>query len=248
VSRAQELADALEEELRQLGTPERAMQEQAYLKSSFEFLGVSVPAGRKATKSFLYTHGELAERELLLATVEALWSRPVFERRRAAVELLQLRRSVLRVEDLGLVERLVHESYTWALVDELAADVAGGLVADHFEDPVVHATLDAWAKDGDFWLRRSALLAHLVVLKHGRGFESFARYADAMLDEQEFFIRKAIGWVLREEGRRRPDLVAAWLLPRADRASGVTVTEAVKYLAPQQADAIKAARRTRARR
>ena len=63
-----------------------------------------------------------------------------------------------------------------------------------------------------------------------------------MLGEREFFIRKAIGWVLREEGHRRPDVVAAWLLPRAGRASGVTITEAVKYLAPDQVTAIKAAR------
>jgi len=53
-----------------------------------------------------------------------------------------------------------------------------------------------------------------------------------MLEEKEFFIRKAIGWVLRDTGRKRPDLVYAWLLPRAGRASGVTLTEAVKPLSP----------------
>ena len=56
-----------------------------------------------------------------------------------------------------------------------------------------------------------------------------------MLEEREFFIRKAIGWVLREAGKRRPDDVAAWLAPRTDRASGVTMREAVKYLPPDVA-------------
>jgi 3-methyladenine DNA glycosylase AlkD len=51
-----------------------------------------------------------------------------------------------------------------------------------------------------------------------------------MLDESEFFIRKAIGWVLREHGKREPDLVFQWLAPRIERASGVTVREAVKHL------------------
>jgi 3-methyladenine DNA glycosylase AlkD len=51
-----------------------------------------------------------------------------------------------------------------------------------------------------------------------------------MLEEREFFIRKAIGWVLREAGKRRPDDVAAWLAPRTGRASGVAMREAVKYL------------------
>ncbi len=63
-----------------------------------------------------------------------------------------------------------------------------------------------------------------------------------MLEEREFFIRKAIGWILRDTGRRRPDLVYEWLLPRAPRASGVTIREAVKYLAPDQRDAVLAAR------
>ena len=244
MTRPGELADALEQMLRPLGTSERAVQEQAYLKSSLDFLGVSVPAGRTAVKRFLHSNPELRERDLLLATVDALWSRPIFECRRAAVELLELNHTVLRVEDLVLIEGLVRDSYTWALVDELSAHLAGRLVADGSGDPSVDKTLDRWASDDDFWVRRSALLAHLVGLKRGIGFERFARYADAMLGEREFFIRKAIGWVLREEGHRRPDVVAAWLLPRAGRASGVTITEAVKYLAPDQVTAIKAARRT----
>jgi 3-methyladenine DNA glycosylase AlkD len=63
-----------------------------------------------------------------------------------------------------------------------------------------------------------------------------------MLDETEFFIRKAIGWVLRDTARRRPELVFEWLLPRARRASGVTLREAVKPLSAQQRAAVLAAR------
>jgi 3-methyladenine DNA glycosylase AlkD len=59
-----------------------------------------------------------------------------------------------------------------------------------------------------------------------------------MLDEREFFIRKAIGWVLRDTARERPDLVYQWILPRAERASGVTLREAVKRLSPAQAAAV----------
>ena len=64
----------------------------------------------------------------------------------------------------------------------------------------------------------------------------FLRRADAMLEEKEFFIRKAIGWVLRDTARRRPELVAAWLAPRGHRASGGTVREAVKPLPPGPRD------------
>jgi 3-methyladenine DNA glycosylase AlkD len=63
-----------------------------------------------------------------------------------------------------------------------------------------------------------------------------------MLDEQEFFICKAIGWVLRDTARKRPDMIYEWLLPRAARASGVTLREAVKPLSAAQRESVLTAR------
>jgi 3-methyladenine DNA glycosylase AlkD len=213
--------------LHAVSDPERAVQEKRYLKSEFAHMGVSVPALRRVAKDFAAKRPEIPHGELL-QLVDALWSEPVHEPRMAAVELLDLYGSLLEPEDLSVIERLIRESKTWALVDGLAVNVAGRLV-ERF--PELGAVLDRWAQDEDFWLRRSALLAQLVPLRRGEGdFARFGRYADAMLGEREFFIRKAIGWVLRETGKKRPELVYAWLRPRADRASGVTVREAVKYL------------------
>ena len=156
-----------------------------------------------------------------------------------AIELLRMHREKLRAEDLKLVERLLRQAKTWAYVDELAVAVAGFLV-ERF--PAQTSILDRWARDADFWIRRSAMLALLSPLRRGAGdFDRFSRYADAMLEEREFFIRKAIGWVLRETGKRRPGLIADWLLPRCPRASGVTVREAVRWLLPEQRDACLAA-------
>jgi 3-methyladenine DNA glycosylase AlkD len=59
-----------------------------------------------------------------------------------------------------------------------------------------------------------------------------------MLDETELFIRKAIGWVLREMGKRRPQEVFEWFAPRMARMSGATIREAVKYLDPDQGDEV----------
>ena len=223
------IADRIDAELRSAGTPERAAQEKRYLKSEFEHYGVTVWAIRRIVKEAL--PAELRRRELLEA-VEALWARPVHECRMAAVELLTLRGELLEPVDLELVERLIRESKTWALVDGLAPSVAGPLVE---RNPELSARLDRWAADDDFWVRRSALLALLGPLRRGEGdFERFARYADTMLEEREFFIRKAIGWVLRETSKERPELVFDWFLPRAERASGVTTREAVTYLPEQE--------------
>ena len=80
------------------------------------------------------------------------------------------------------------------------------------------------------------MLALLIGLRHGEGdFQRFSLYVDDMLDEKEFFIRKAIGWVLRETAKKRPAMVYEWLLPRAGRASKVTLREAVKPLSESAA-------------
>jgi 3-methyladenine DNA glycosylase AlkD len=232
--------DDIEARLRTVATPERAAHEKAYLKSDLEFLGASVPAIRKVAKE---VHGErdgLAHDDLV-ALVDALWDRGIHELRMTAVELLGCSIDVLSADDAPLLERLLRESRTWALVDGLAAGVIGRLVP---RDDRFGAVLDRWATGDDFWLRRSALLALLVPLRAGAGdWERFGRYADAMLEEKEFFIRKAIGWVLRDTARKRPEMVRDWLLPRAARASGVTLREAVKPLSIEDRERVLAAAR-----
>jgi 3-methyladenine DNA glycosylase AlkD len=212
--------------LRAAGTRERAVHDKAYLKSEIEHLGVPAPAQRKLLRELWRRHAP--DRAELLALVEELWREPVFDRRAMAVLLLERGAALLEVADLPLLEKLLRESKTWALVDELAVHVAGAVVE---RDARAGRTLDRWARDPDFWLRRAAMLALLRPLRAGGGdFERFGRYADAMLEEKEFFIRKAIGWILREVSKKRPALVAEWLAPRAARASGVTLREARKYL------------------
>jgi 3-methyladenine DNA glycosylase AlkD len=229
-------ADELDARLRALGTRERAEHERRYLKSELEHHGATVWQTRREVKSFTKEQPELSHGELV-ALVEALWAEPVHERRMAAVFLLEAYPELVRPGDLALIERLVRESKTWALVDGLAGDVLGELIVRH---PRTADELDRWADDPDFWVRRSALLAQIKPLKAGAPFSRFGRYADAMLDEKEFFIRKAIGWVLRETAKTRPDEVFEWLAPRIGRASGVTRREAVKYLKPDQRTAFGA--------
>ena len=232
------IAAAIDVELRRHRNPARAPAEKAYLKSDLDFLGVGLPVMRQAVRSVERQHGGLGHQGLV-ALVRILWSRPVFERRMMAVLLLEAFEPLLRPADIRLLEHLIRQSKTWAFVDELAIAITGPLVE---RSPKLLRVLDRWAEDDDFWLRRSAMLALLRPLRRGRGdFPRFARYAERMLADREFFIRKAIGWVLRETGKPQPDLVYSWLLPRAARASGVTVREAVKYLSSAQRAAVLAA-------
>ncbi len=237
---AEALANLITDELRAVASPDRAAQEKRYLKSNLEFLGATVWEIRRVVQAF--SMGAPARtREDLTRLVEALWAQPIHERRMAAVVLLELHPTLLGPDDLALIERLLRESLTWALVDGLATDVWGGiLVASPAQ---VTPVLERWSTDPDLWIRRSSLLAELRPLRAGADLTPFLGRADVMLDEKEFFIRKAIGWVLREVGKRRPDEVATWLAPRTYRASGVTLREAVRYLPADERDRLMAAYR-----
>jgi 3-methyladenine DNA glycosylase AlkD len=234
------VADLITDELRAVARPERATQEKAYLKSDLQFLGATVWEIRRVVRAFA-TGATPLTHDRLMALVESLWARPIHERRMVAVVLLELNPKLLTPADLPLIERLLRESLTWALVDGLAADVVGGILAASPAE--VTPILDRWASDPDFWIRRSSLLAELQPLRRGADLAPFLRRADTMLDEKEFFIRKAIGWVLREVSKKRPDEVAAWVAPRTHRASGVTMRESVRYLAPPTAERLMAAYR-----
>lgn len=210
--------------------PVRAEGAQAYLKLDREFLGVTVPSTRRTVARVVEAHS-IDHHDDLMAVVGACWEQPFYEARLAAVEILVLRRELLGLDDLTVLAEMIRDAETWALVDPLATNVVGWIVEHH---PVeAGPTLDQWSCDQtSFWVRRASMLALLEPLRRGDGdWPRFCRYAESMLHEKEFFIRKAIGWILRDTSKRRPDLVADWVVPRLDLMSGITRREATKYLA-----------------
>ena len=142
------------------------------------------------------------------------------------------------------MEAWIREAHGWAYVDSLAGDIAGPVALRH---QAAWPLIDAWAADADFWVRRSALLTLLPGIRKGQpDRERFERYATPMLAEKEFFVRKAIGWVLRETAKKDPAYVIAWTREHLDLMSGVTFREAVRRLPPEQAARLEAIRaRTR---
>jgi 3-methyladenine DNA glycosylase AlkD len=241
------LASQAEEELRAGGTSVRAVHEKAYLKSSLEHAGTPLPVIRAVAQRIRREHPDLHSSTAFALATE-LWKGSLHERRMLAVMTLQQYADTMGPRSLERLEPFVRQSGTWALVDGLAGDVAARIVLRHPDDPVVDAVLRRWGADEDFWVRRSALLAHLhTVGRRGQfvGWDRFSGLADSMLDEREFFIRKAIGWILREAGKRRPALVVEFVQPRIARISGVTIREAVRYLDAPDRDALLAAYRAR---
>ena len=236
------VADQIRARLEPLGTEDRALNEKRYLKSELEFLGVKVPEVRKTAKAWLKERPELSRAELLTLTDE-LWRRGVHELRSFAVDLSIFRVEWLEGSDLSRIEGWLREAKTWAHVDAIAIRLVGGILERH---PEVSSTLDRWSTDDDFWVRRASMLALLLSLREGGGdWPRFAGYADRMLEEKEFFIRKAIGWILRETSKRDPEIVYRFVSVRMDRISGLTLRESVRYLEIGRRDRLLAAYRAR---
>ena len=225
-----------ERRLRAAGTPARAAGTKAYLKSDLRFYGTTMPDLRGATNDFAREHPELTRSELR-KIVDELWSTDVFELRSAGVALLSKYSALLEEGDLPWLLGFVRLSKTWAHVDWLASDVIGGVVG---ESKTALRRLPVWARDDNFWVRRTALLTQLRPLSHEAGdFKLFARIAAPMLGEREFFIRKAIGWVLREVSKKRPDLVYGFLRDHREEVSRLTLSEGAKYLPDAQRRALR---------
>lgn len=209
------------------GSAERAAFQRAYLKSELRFHGVGIPRVRAAAAELLARHRELT-RGQIRALVEAAYRTDFHDLRSAGIAALEKRHRLLEREDLPWLIDLVRTSANWAHVDWLAIKVVGRVLGRTSPELVEIST---WARDAHLWVRRTALLAQHDELRAGRGdFPLFARIAAPMLPEREFFVRKAIGWVLRDVSRRRPELTFEFLRAHAGKVSGLTFREASRHL------------------
>lgn len=220
------LADRATTTLAALGDLDTAASMSAYMKTEMPFHGVKKPA-RTGVLRDLVEEFPVATQGEYLATVRSLWSQPHREEKYFAIAWARHWSRFVVSASLPLYDQLIVEGAWWDLVDDVAANLIGPvLLADRAQVGVV---LDEWVDDDHLWRRRTAILAQL---KHGRDTDE-AMLFDFCLrraHEDEFFIRKAIGWALRQYARVAPDAVATFVLDHRDAWSGLTFREATKHL------------------
>lgn len=178
MSEAGEFVDAT---LQREGSWQRASAEKARLGSDLRFYGSSVGAVRGTIRDAGRRYPGLTHDDITALSSE-LWAVPVFERRLAAVVLLQSSVRMLDNSDLTRLEGFVRQARLRALVDPLATDVIGPLVEGLTPRGRARAevALDRWARDGDEWLHRAVLLSPLRALRAGGGdWHGFVRHATA---------------------------------------------------------------------
>ena len=222
-------------ELSATSSPARATGAKAYLKSDLEFLGADTPAVRRVARG-LADRVKAAGDEPLRPLAAALWRTRVHELRTLAVVMLERRVAALGAGDLPLLERWLRESASWAYVDFISTKLLSPML---LREEAVRSALPRWARDDDFWMRRTALLTLMSPIVRGQvPFSAFAVLAVPMLGEKEFFIRKAIGWVLRAVSKTDPASVAAFLRQHRADVSTLTMREGAKYLPAKERRAL----------
>lgn len=218
------LAGTIRAGLREAADPERAPKMQAYMKSEMPFLGVPAAGVRSITAAARREHPP-ADVDELRATVLALWDGARFrEERYAAQNLLRYRLGRGDPALLPLHEHIAVTGAWWDHVDETARHIAD-LHDAHPADTA--AVVRAWSRGDDLWLRRLAILSQLG-RKDRLDPALLADVIEPARSEPEFFLRKAIGWALRDHARTDPGWVRAYV--DAHEMSGLSRREALKHL------------------
>jgi 3-methyladenine DNA glycosylase AlkD len=217
------------------GDPERAIAQQAYMKSAMPYRGITAPELKRVLRPVLTDPALVPRtREAWETSVRALWDEAAYrEERYAAIALTRHRvaRPWQDVDTLGLYRHLVVTGAWWDLVDPVAGERVGAVLLTHRREAT--PVLRGWATAEDLWLRRSAILAQLG--HRGATDTGFLEEVlDANLEDslhgREFFVRKAVGWALRQYARTDPDWVRRYVTCRGDRLAGLSRREALKHL------------------
>lgn len=224
------LLEAVRKGLTAAGDPAKAPEMQQYMKSAMPFHGVQRAQLRALCRELFASH-PLPDRATFVATVLALWREATHrEERYVAIELTGDRRygeyqTPALVTDL--YEELVVTGAWWDLVDDIAIRRIGPIL--RAAPAEVTPLMRAWSTDDDLWKRRSAVICQ-IGSKEQTDRDLLTYVIDRTAADRDFFIRKAIGWALREYGKRAPTWVRAFVAHRESTLSELSQREALKHI------------------
>ena len=219
----------LQGRLQAVAEPERAPQMAVYMKTSQPFYGVSSPARAAVQRAWLKTiPAHLVKDQTAYETlVLAVWRLPHREEQYVALAVARHFKRFLTPASLPLMRTLVTEGAWWDLVDEIAQHLVGTILDKY--PTQTWPVMDVWINDPNLWLRRTAILAQNR-RKAKTEPDRLFRYCLSRAQEKDFFIRKAIGWALRQYAYVDADAVIGLLERYPDTFSPLTVREASKHL------------------
>lgn len=222
------LVRAVRTGLAELAEPAKAADMQRYMKSAMPFRGVPKPA-RRALADRVFAEHPLPDAGVWERAVRDLWHGAEFREERYLAIALTGHRAYADwqvPERLPLYEELIVDGAWWDFVDELAIHRVGPILRAFPSQ--VRPAIQAWAHSPDRWKRRTAVICQ-VGAKKATDRELLAECVEANVDDADFFLRKGIGWALRQYARTDPDWVAAFVHAHPG-LSPLSRREALKHL------------------
>ncbi len=229
---ADRLILGLRRALAKAGDRERAKAQQAYMKSSLPYHGVSSGEMRAIAKKVFATY-PFDDPAVWRRDVLAIWrAAEKREERYAAIELLQHRRARAfhTLEALPMLEEMIVTGAWWDYVDTIAAHDLGAIFSH--DSKTMRRRMLEWSTDRDIWKRRSSILCQLRFKERT---DTALLYAciEPSIERAEFWLRKAIGWALRELAKTNPEEVVRYVKENEARLSGLSKREALKNISEE---------------
>jgi 3-methyladenine DNA glycosylase AlkD len=225
------LLSALNEQFRINGDRTNARDMSAYLRNQFAFYGIKKPLRASLTRKIFKENAIVAKNseeghKALTHVVTKLWTLEQREYQYAAIDLALHYKKFWQPSSLDLFEGMIRQKSWWDTVDTIASNLVGSLIVKH---PNLEARMDQWIEDEHMWIRRSALLYQLKY-KHKTNEDKLFGYCKKVMKEDDFFIRKAVGWVLRNYSKTNHDAVRDFLKTNRSSLSSLSFREGSKYV------------------
>jgi len=221
-----QLVSYVQTELAKAADKTKAKGMAAYMKTDMPFYGVQKPARELIAREIKRTL-HVSTRTEYLRTVESLWVLPHREEKYLAIRVARMFPEFISIGSLPLYRHLIIDGAWWDFVDETAIHLVGRVLLQ--DRKATGAKIDRWIDDNDLWIRRSSIIcqvSHKKATDEQRLFNTCLRRAH----EKDFFIRKAIGWALRDYAWTNPAAIKTFLRKHGERLSPLSRREAAKNL------------------
>lgn len=222
------LTEFVSGELNSLRDQKKAIEMAAYMKTTMPFYGVQkpdrVPIIQEIKKEFRPNTFEQYRDAL-----RSLWMLRYREEKYIALNYAECFASFIIEDSLPVYEEIIRQGQWWDFVDPVSTNLIGRVYLQRRE--ALRSTIEAFSDDDDMWIRRCSLLVHNKH-KEKTDSEQLFRFCEKMAHEKDFFIRKGIGWALREYSKSNPKAVHRFIKKNRDKLSPLSIREGSKYVDP----------------
>lgn len=208
--------------------PELAERMSAYMKHNFKFLGIPSPLRSELNKDIFALIGKM-DIVNIEPIVEALWQLPEREYQYLALVLIDKVKKKLTPSHLEFFIELILEKSWWDTIDAIAPNYIGYIMLQYPE--LREEYIPAWVRSNNFWINRTALLFQLKY-KKDTDFELLKSCIEPLKTQKEFFVKKAIGWALREYSKTNPEMVKDYI--STANLQALSKKEGLKHMIRQQ--------------